>query len=307
MIDKKHKTCKKCNNRPLYNYKGEKMGIYCKEHKLDDMIDVLNKTCIIGNCELKPSYNYKGKKEYLYCKTHKLDDMVDIKHKTCIIDNCEITPFYNYKGKKTGLYCSGHKLDGMIDVKNKTCKNSKCGLRPCYNYENEKEGIYCKEHKKNNMIDVINLTCKSGWCDIYVRNDKNDGYCLNCFIHLFPDKPVSRNYKTKEKAVVDYVKENFKDIDLTCDKTVKEGCSRRRPDIFIDLGYQVIIVEVDENQHQDYDCSCENKRLMELSQDVNHRPTVFIRFNPDDYKDGRKNITSCWSLNKQNVITVKKN
>ena len=69
------------------------------------------------------------------------------------------------------------------------------------------------------------------------------------------------------------------------DKKIQDGCSTRRPDLFLDLGYQIIIIEIDENQHIDYDCSCENKRIMELSQDVGHRPIVFIRFNPDDYKN----------------------
>jgi hypothetical protein len=90
------------------------------------------------------------------------------------------------------------------------------------------------------------------------------------------------------------------------DKRIQDGCSRKRPDLLLDLGYQVIIVEVDENQHESYDCSCENKRLMLLSQDVGHRPMVFIRFNPDEYdtKDGK--VTSCWTNNKLGVCTVKK-
>ena len=46
---------------------------------------------------------------------------------------------------------------------------------------------------------------------------------------------------------------------------------------------------------------------MELSQDVGHRPIIFIRFNPDDYKINLKNITSCWKLNKQGICTIKKN
>jgi len=73
----------------------------------------------------------------------------------------------------------------------------------------------------------------------------------------------------------------------------------------LDLGYQVIIIEIDENQHIDYDCSCENKRIMEISQDLGHRPIVFIRFNPDDYIDNGKNITSCWNNNKLGICTVK--
>ena len=52
--------------------------------------------------------------------------------------------------------------------------------------------------------------------------------------------------------------------------------------------------------------SFENKRIMELSQDVGHRPMVFIRFNPDDYLSSDKKVTSCWSLNQLGVCTVKK-
>jgi hypothetical protein len=109
------------------------------------------------------------------------------------------------------------------------------------------------------MINVIHPTCKSVWCNIQIRN-KYDGYCLFCYINLFPDKPVSHNYKTKEFAVVDFVKNKFPEITWISDKTVKDGCSRKRPDLLLDLGYQVLIVEIDENQHRDYDCSCENKR-----------------------------------------------
>ena len=44
---------------------------------------------------------------------------------------------------------------------------------------------------------------------------------------------------------------------------------------------------------------------MELSQDLGHRPIVFIRFNPDDYNNG-KNITSCWGQDKKGICIVKK-
>ena len=45
---------------------------------------------------------------------------------------------------------------------------------------------------------------------------------------------------------------------------------------------------------------------MELSQDVEHRPLVFIRFNPDDYFDERgEKVTSCWGVNKHGLAVVK--
>ena len=155
------------------------------------------------------------------------------------------------------------------------------------------------------MVDVINQTCKSEWCSTRVA-EKYDGYCLFCYMNLFPDKPVSRNYKTKEYAAVEYVKIIFPNFTWLADKTINGGCSKKRPDLLLDLGYQIIIIEVDENQHIGYDCSCENKRIMELSQDLGHRPIVFIRFNPDGYKKGETNITSCWGVDKKGICVVKK-
>jgi hypothetical protein len=123
-------------------------------------------------------------------------------------------------------------------------------------------------------------------------------------MHLFPDKPVCRNYKTKEYSVVEYVKTNYPQPWIA-DK-ITGGCSRRRPDLLLDLMDQVIIVEIDENQHIDYDCSCENKRIMELSQDLAHRPIVFIRLNPDEYQKGDSTITSCWGTDQKGICVVKK-
>ena len=181
------------------------------------------------------------------------------------------------------------------------CFHKDCKIKPCFNNEGEKKGLYCSYHKLENMVDIMHNYCKTSLC--YTRaNEKYEGYCIYCFINTFPDKKISRNYKTKEKSVVDYIFSQYPKISWISDKRVQDGCSRRRPDLFLDLGYQIIIVEIDENQHIDYDCSCENKRLMELSQDVGHRPIVFIRFNPDDYD----NITSCWSINKLGLSTIKK-
>lgn len=98
--------------------------------------------------------------------------------------------------------------------------------------------------------------------------------------------------------MVERVVEKFPDFSWVKDKRIEDGCSRRRPDLLLDLGSHVIIVEVDEHKHEGYECSCENKRLMEISQDLQHRPVVFIRFNPDGYTtlDGEK-VSSCWKLN----------
>jgi hypothetical protein len=193
----------------------------------------------------------------------------------------------------------------MIDIMNKPCKSDGCKTRPNYNTEGEARGLYCSAHKLQGMVDVINRTCKTYLCSTLVQK-KYDGYCRFCYMNLFPDKPVSRNYKTKEQSVVEFMKTTFPELSWVADKIIQNACSKRRPDLLLDLGYQVIIVEVDENQHADYDCSCENKRIMELSQDVGHRPIVFIRFNPDEYEKDGTIVSSCWGCDKNGLCVVKK-
>jgi hypothetical protein len=176
------------------------------------------------------------------------------------------------------------------------CK--KCGGKGICKHNKLKD--YCKECGGSQL-------CKAEWCE--TRSSlKYEGYCMICFIHLFPDKPVTRNYKTKERTVIDYIFQKFPQNKYSWvnDKCIPDGCSKKRPDLLLDLGYQVIIIEIDENQHTGYDCSCENKRLMELSQDNNHRPMIFIRFNPDEYITNDDKITSCWTYNKLGVSIVKK-
>ena len=149
--------------------------------------------------------------------------------------------------------------------------------------------------------------CKSEWCD-KTSIKKYNGYCMTCCIQLCPDIQISRNYKTKEKDVTDRIINAFPNFTWVADKQIQDGCSKKRPDLLLDLGSHIIIIEIDEHKHSNYDCSCENKRLMELSQDVGHRSIVFIRFNPDDFIDenGTK-IKSCWKLTKQGALTIPSN
>ena len=170
---------------------------------------------------------------------------------------------------------------------------------------------YCKHDKRKDRCNYCggSSLCKSSWCETRVHNKQYEGYCMPCFINNPENagKPTARNYKTKELTTVDYIKEIYPDFDWVADKRVQDGCSTRRPDLLLDLGSHIIIMEVDENKHTGYECSCENKRLMQLSQDLHHRPIVFIRFNPDAYEgaDGKR-VTSCWRLNKQGVMTITK-
>ncbi len=165
--------------------------------------------------------------------------------------------------------------------------------------------LFCKHGKKKYYCFECDGRKLCVNCRDTSANSTYDNHCLRCFIHLFPEKPVARNYKTKEKEVTTFVTTNFSDFQWVEDKRIMDGCSKKRPDLLLDLGYQVLVIEIDENQHKDYDCSCENKRLMELSQDVGHRPLVFIRFNPDGYTNSSgKDVKSCWGIQKRTGICI---
>ena len=47
MVDVKNKKCKhnNCLRQPCFNYQNEKCAIYCSFHKLENMIDIINKKC----------------------------------------------------------------------------------------------------------------------------------------------------------------------------------------------------------------------------------------------------------------------
>lgn len=148
--------------------------------------------------------------------------------------------------------------------------------------------------------------CKAPHCEKVPKNKKYNGYCLNCCLHYRPDIKVVRNYKTKEKATTDHIHSKFPNVTWLTDHRIPDGCSKRRPDTMVDLGDQVIVIEIDENQHEDYECSCENRRLMELSQDVGHRPMVFIRFNPDEFIDETKvKQHSCWVSGRDGILRIR--
>jgi len=309
MVDKAHKKCieKKCSVRPSFNFENEKTPIYCETHMKDGMVNIGYVKCKFDKCNKNAIYSHDDKKLREFCGNHKKDGMINIVNKTCKEKNCNSSPTYNYENETERLYCETHKKDGMVNVKHKKCIFDGCETISSYNYKDRKNGMYCNTHKKENMIDIITKKCLSEWCDTVASNKNYKGYCAYCFTHLFPDEPVSRLYKNKERLVGEYIKEQFKDITLTFDKKIAGSCIKQRPDIYIDMGFQYIIIEVDENQHKSDNYSCENKRLMLIYNALEYRKMVVIRFNPDAYIDKKYGkIAGC--INKYGKIkSCKKN
>ena len=124
-------------------------------------------------------------------------------------------------------------------------------------------------------------------------------FCASCFYFLFPENPRVKNYKTKEQKFMFPLQKLYPELIL--DKPIHGGCSKKRPDGLIDCLTHSVIVEIDENQHNEYDETCENRRMMELFHDLGSRPIVFIRLNPDSYQRDGRTFSSIFSKT-NNVI-----
>jgi hypothetical protein len=304
MIDLYSRKCiyENCNSRPSYNYNNIKKPIYCSIHKLENMINVLLKKCIFNTCNKYATYNFINLKKPLYCKIHKLENMVYYQLKKCNFSDCNIYPSYNYINFKKPLYCKIHKLENMVNIISKLCIHSDCNVIACYNYIN-KSPLYCYSHKLDNMIDVISPRCKTPSCDMHISN-KYNGYCKRCFVKLNPDQKLPF-LKIKEYTVVNYIIDNFKDYNWIYNQKIQNGKSTRIPDLLLDIGYQIIIIEIDEKQHKYYNKNEEELRMKEICSDLLNRPIVFIHFNPDGYIDKYNNkIKSCWKFTNNKYFTL---
>lgn len=293
MFDVKHMQCeeKGCNRRPNYGMEWGKPK-FCKNHVKPGMKNVVSKRCEENGCGKIPNYGTeKGKP--MFCKDHAKPGMLDVHHPLCEEEGCNTRASYGIEFEKA-RFCNSHAKEGMKNVIAKLCEEDGCEKQPTYGTE-WKKARFCKNHAKPGMIDVMNKRCKSIYCDTIVYKKAYKGYCYRCFINIFPDNPITTNHKTKERAVADHIRKKFPEYTIHLDKRVQDGCSKRRPDILIDFGEHVLIIEIDENQHQSYDCLCENKRLMELFRDIGSRPIIMIRFNPDQYYNHKgKSVPSCW-------------
>ena len=318
---KQKNNCNICGNRCIHNKKKSRCidcdGSSICEHKKRK--DNCKECCGSGICEHKKQKSHcnvcngcehgyiklsckqcngceHGNIRY-YCKECGGLGICEHSNRKDVCKECNGTAICEHKKHKA--YCKD--CNGSMICQHNKCKKS-CTI--CHN-----GSAFCSHSKWKTLCKLCDGSrlCKSTWCEI-LGAKKYKNYCLTCFIHLFPDEPNVRNYKTKEKDVVDRITQTFTAFAWVADKKVHDGCSRRRPDLLLDMGSHIIIVEIDEKKHTNYDCSCEHKRLMELSQDLQHRPIVFIRFNPDDYtnQDGIF-IKSCWKLNKLGIMQITKN
>ena len=88
--------------------------------------------------------------------------------------------------------------------------------------------------------------------------------------------------KTKEYAVVKYLKEKLPDYEFIHNKSVGKDCTDGHlfPDILYDCAHYNLIVEIDEHRHRGAAYECDKQRMYDIITKTG-KPNIFIRFNPD--------------------------
>jgi hypothetical protein len=183
----------------------------------------------------------------------------------------------------------------MINIISRKCDICKA-KRASFNYEGESKATHCNDCRLKNMVDIRHKKCSH--CNFNRANSKYNPHCFDCYCFLNPNEPASRNYKVKENTIMKFVKDKYSNCVL--DSIISGGCSKRRPDGLIEFELFSVIIEIDEDCHKSYEDICENKRLMEIYQDLGFRKLRVIRFNPDSYTDANgKKISSMFSIDKE--------
>lgn len=288
----KHNRCKKCKGKGVCKHNKRKG--YCKE---------------CGGGQICKHKKFKG--SCRECDGSQI--CVHNKHKNSC-KKCKPNNFCKHNRHKNNCrecgsnsFCEHGKLRGrckkcggkQICIHNRRkpeCKDCK-GSAICIHIKQKSTCIICTP--KNACVE-----CKS----ICVKTSKYRPMCARCYAYTHPDEKLPRKFKLKENIFFDAIREKYPELKMSIrfDKQIDNGCSGKRPDIFIDCLTHVIIGELDENEHSRYEEICENRRIMELFQDVGNRPVVVLRLNPDSYYKDDEKYNGCFSYTKSGTISVHK-
>jgi hypothetical protein len=312
----KHCDAVGCSAIPNYGMAGEKAK-FCVKHKTEVMIDLRSKRCADERCSTVAGYAYPGEKAK-FCVKHKIEGMVCVRGKICEAERCLRQCNYANPGEKA-KFCRAHKEPQMIDVSTKHCDAEKCGatvqygtpghgLSRCSKHRavgmrrkpNARclmcpnaathgvngRAVRCCIHALETDLNMLDRPCTS--CGLLYVLDRR-GFCENCEPNRFKKARLA-----KQCALTDYLDSRGLPGSQT-DRIVDGGdCGKERPDrVYLDAeGRFVLILEVDENQHFDRACECEQTRMVNIGQMFGGTPVYFVRWNPDSYTPGFFNYAS---------------
>lgn len=215
----------------------------------------------------------------------------------CSVDMCENKSFKGGICIKHGAVKSRCKVDrcnneskvGGVCIKHGAVR-SRCSVFECIN--DSRKGGVCVKH------GAVLPRCKAKGCSSQSTKDglckkhhPTQYKCITC--KLFQVTKIGSKCSTCaegfrstsfEMQVKDKLKEWFPELNFIHNKEIEASCLKYRPDFYLETKHGfVLIIEVDEQEHKQYDAECEVTRMFNIQQALG-MPVVFIRFNCDAYK-----------------------
>ena len=316
-IDVANKKCEdpKCGKHAKYGPDdGGNIRTHCSKHGKElNLVDVAHKRCEDPKCGKVAKYGSEGEKTRTHCSIHgKSLGLVDVSNKKCEHVGCKAQPNFGDPDTNIATHCAKHKSGGMIDVKNKRCEHVGCKTQPSFGDPETNIATHCDDHKSETMINVVNSRCSE--CSRVQVRRKGD-LCATCDVEV---NGATRIIHVKEKnmiAAIQYILELGKSIygiEIKYNESIGKAYGSYRPDIHINCGTFIIVIECDEFQHKPryiattkrkvgadgveilategrevtkYGKSDEVNRMISI-QSSRGLPCHVIRLNPDPFKIG---------------------
>lgn len=276
-VKNKNKKCNICcKTTKSYGLESDGIALYCSKCARTvegDFVDVLYKKC---HCGIRATYGDSQTGKQTHCATHGIEiGYIDLAHTQCNYDikKCDRRPTLGFPGS-TLTRCNYHSLPGQLRKPNAKCA---CGERAIYGTKDQP--LHCETCKQEGEIDLVYKNCNScGLPDILNK----DNLCEFC-----DPEVVKVRRLLKQKEVKDYIDMFLPSERLyfSYDTIIDIRLGKERPDFMFECGTYRICLEVDEYQHKrhNYECICEQTRMLNIF-NTNQKKTLFIRYNPDNYK-----------------------
>lgn len=286
--------------------------------------------CIMFKCENKRTSKGMCNKHYLaasrrctyegcrnmqiskgLCRRH---NGYNDKRKRCSENDCTN---FSKKGGKCNTHGNSQKrctVDGCSKqaVKGGVCithgaENPRCSVDNCV--KKAIKGGICVAH------GAKTLRCTHPGCQYNRKKDGLCGYhnttyrrCINCQFYQVPKTgdmcSTCAGYRenSEEFKLRELMNLWFQDLKIAHDRIIEGSCLRYRPDFFIEApNGHIIILEIDEEHHKQYDINCEIVRMFNIQQAI-MTPIVFVRYNPDAYKPGGIKTTAVKKKDRHNKL-----
>jgi hypothetical protein len=277
---KRKSRCKECGGSELCEHNNQKYQ--CKECGGSQICEHNIQKSGCKKCKGQGICEHNKRKEI--CKECDGSQICEHNKLRSICKDCDGSQICDHNVNKR--YCKKCDGNGICEHDKQKHRCKECNGKSICEHNIEKRNcIKCKgknicEHNKRKERCITctpdsKAFCKS--CRLFLVKKKTNFLCSYCN----PDKPTRQ--KTKEIRVKTFLEENNYKFIYNKKCNLDNSCQTYYPDFLIDCNTFFLIIECDEDAHNNYDKDCEKIRENNICFALG-LPCVFIRFNPDKKK-----------------------